>query len=179
MVSKGEKELSFPQISLRALFHNPIILGDKTMNNAIENPVVQDSTTQPPANLSDFYRGIKKDAQEFLSEFGKSVGDDLTAIREHISRLTERVNAYTADLPSSVREATLVQTLEIAFIKAPAVVLVKAVKAIDAILSAVLHGTKTICKMTANIVIFLQNLMVRAHNRRFGTKYRSWEFYNL
>ena len=149
------------------------------MNNAIENPAVQDSVTQTPADLADFRQGVKKDVQKFLPEISKSFSDDLTAIREHINRLTERVNAYTADLPPSIQEATLIQTLEIAFAKAPAVVLVKAVEAIDAILSGALHGTKTICKMTANTVIFLQNLMVRACNRCFGTKYRSWEFYNL
>ena len=117
--------------------------------------------------------------QKFLSEIGKSVNDNLSAVRKHVFRLTERINTYTADFPPSVQEATLRQTLEIAFIRAPAVVLVKAVEAIDAILHATLHGTKTICKMTANTVIFLQNLMVRACNRCFGTKYRSWEFYNL
>ena len=149
------------------------------MNNAIENPVVQNPVTQIPADLSDLHRGVKKDVQEFLSEFGKSVNGNLTAVREHINRLTERVNAYASDFPPSVQEATLMQTLEIAFIKAPAVVLVRAVKAIDAILHATLNGTKTICNMTANTVIFLQNLMVRACNRCLGTKYRSWEFYNL
>ena len=77
------------------------------MNNAIEKPVVQNPVTQTPADLSDFYQGIKKDAQEFLSKISKSIGDDLTAIREHINQLTERVNAYTADLPPSVREALL------------------------------------------------------------------------
>ena len=100
-------------------------------------------------------------------------------IYKHIARLTERVNAYTADFPPSVQEATLMQTLEIAFVKAPAVVLVKAVEAVNAVLSSALYGTKTVCKMTANTVIFLQSLMVRACNKCFGTKYQSWEFYNL
>ena len=55
------------------------------MNNAIENPVVQNPVTQTPADLSDFYQGIKKDVQEFMSKISKSLGDDLTAIREHIN----------------------------------------------------------------------------------------------